>query len=197
MIVLFNSMLKNHCALLFIILFTAVSARANADANTQPDASSSPLAESTDASWSILPMLRIGAFEDYPKVGLSADALYHLHARFRLGGRLTFYFPRQFGNVVRNAGLLSILIQGILIDTRFVDWTMELAPGFGFFHDDYLKVYNDVSRLAPGFTLSTGVEVSVTRRIHPWAALGASLYFPDDISDSQWMELLVGIRLLF
>lgn len=159
--------------------------------------STAPASQEESGHWSLAGTLHIGPFEDFPLAGLSMDGLYHFGRRLRLGGRATYYFPRTHGNVQRNALTVEGLLQTVLVDSRHVDWYFGVGLGFGVFHDDYLRVYDDVTRLAPGISLETGIEVRATQRIRPFLGVAALAYFSDDLTDSQWLELTTGVRLVF
>lgn len=183
---------KAYGAMTFLIvsLFTCLSKNARS-------AEIDPVSLANGQHKSLAATAHIGPFENFPKGGVSVDGLYHLHERIRLGGKLTWFFPKAYGNVQRNAGTIELMIQGLLLDYRYVDWTLSFGLGVGLFHDDYQRVYDDVTRLAPGFTLRTGAEVRITNMIHPFVEYGASLYFANNITDTQWMEITLGLRLIF
>lgn len=176
-----------HALYFACLLATAAAARA------EPAA---PEPREENGHWSLGATLHLGPFEDFPRAGLSADGLYHLGRRLRLGGRATYYLPRSYGNVRRNALAAEGLLQTLLVDSRHVDWYFGFGLGAGVFHDDYLRVYDDVTRMVPGISLETGVEVRATQCIRPFVGLAARAYFSDDLTDSQWLELTAGVRLV-
>jgi hypothetical protein len=156
-----------------------------------------PDARLESGRWSLGATLHLGPLEDFPRAGLSVDGLYHFGPRLRLGGRWTYYMPRTYGNVQRNALVVEGLLQTLLIDSQLVDWYFGFGLGVGAFHDDYLRVYEDVTRLVPGTSLESGIEVRATQGIRPFLGGAFRAFFSGDLTDSQWLELTTGVRFVF
>ena len=153
--------------------------------------------QNENGRWSLAATAHIGPFENYPNGGISVDALYHFGERLRLGGRILYYAPKTYGNVRRESFLADVLLQVLIVNTRWVDWTFDVGVGLGYFHDDYQRVYDDVSRLAPGLALGTGIEIRATSWMRPFLGFRTVAYFTENITDSQWLELTVGLRFVF
>jgi hypothetical protein len=126
-------------------------------------------------TWSASVAGTIGPLEDFPRGGISLSGLYHFNDRIRLGGRGVYYIPRSYGNVTRHAFLLEVRLETMLLNTRFINWYLGLDIGFGFFHDDLKKVYDDVTAPSAGLTVDTGIEINITPSIRPFLGLITSI----------------------
>jgi hypothetical protein len=162
-----------------------------------PQAAAETETTTEEGHWSLGATLFAGPFEEFPQGGLALDGLLHVSPRLRLGARGTFYAPRTYANVHRNALTWEGLFQGTLLDSKYVDWYGAVGLGVGVFHDDYIRVYEDVTRYVPGISVATGAEWQATHHVRPFVGLGARAYFTDAVTDSQWLELSGGVRVVF
>lgn len=176
-----------------IVLFAAPDAVAQEPVAS--DLSESTASRSTER-WSSSVQLHVAPFENYPNWGGSIDT--HLRwRRFRFGMEMVVFAPRQYGNVSRFVALVQPSAQFFLIDTSVVDWTAGAAMGLGLFHDNYVEIYDDITRFAPGFSLNTEVEWQASSRFHPTAGFRAMSYFAGDVADDKWLEFTLGLRILW
>lgn len=170
----------------FSFVLLSLAAEARADEPVSPD-------PSPPEDWLVSTAMHFGPLEAFPRFGVSAAA----HARwrrFRFGGRVVFYPHSTHGNVTRHLWLFEPQAQVFAVDGEYVGWTFDLGVGAGLFRDDYSRVYPDVSRVAPGFSLGTQLEVRATSLLRPYLGARALSYFAPDIVDDKWLELTVGLR---
>lgn len=146
--------------------------------------------------WAMAAAASFGPLEPFPRFGVALEGHYRW-SRWRFGGALTFYPASTSGNVARSAWRLEPTAQLLALESDYVDWSFAFGLGVAWFHDDYLAVYPDVSRVAPGFTLGTAIEVRATELLRPFVGLRVVSYFAEDVADDKWLELSVGARLAF
>ncbi len=138
----------------------------------------------------------VGPLEPSPRFGLSLSAHYRWRW-LRIGGAVAHYPGATQGNVARSVTLIEPHAQFFAIDSRWVDWSFDLGVGVGLFRDDYVQVYDDVSRVAPGFSLGTSLEFRATRLLRPFVGVQAHAYFTPDVADDKWVDLAAGLRFSF
>ncbi|MGH1348158.1 MAG: hypothetical protein ACRBN8_41770 [Nannocystales bacterium] len=150
----------------------------------------------TTERWTVGGGVAVGPLEPFPRLGLSLVAHYRWRW-LRIGAHLAHYPGATQGNVTRSATLIEPHAQFFVIDSRWVDWSFDVGIGLAVFHDDYLQVYDDVSRLAPGFSLGTSLEIRASRVLRPYVGVQTHSYFTPDIADDKWVEITAGLRLSF
>jgi len=148
-----------------------------------------------DGGWSVGVTGHVAPLEDYPRGGLSLDAAHRLRPRLRFGPRLTYYVPRSYGNVRRQVVVLDAALRVDALSGPRASWVFDLSLGLGVFHDDYVRVYDDVSRIAVGFSVGTALEVHTGTRLRPFVGVRLAAFFADDVVDDQWLEAVVGLRI--
>ena len=146
--------------------------------------------------WSFAAGMAVGPLEPFPRFGMSLAAHYRWRW-LRIGGVVGHYPGATRGNVTRSATFVAAQSQFFVIDSRWVDWSFDLGIGVASFRDDYLQVYDDVSRVAPGFSLGSTVEVRASRLLRPFVGVQTHAYFGKDIADDKWLELTTGLRFSF
>jgi hypothetical protein len=74
-----------------------------------------------------------------------------------------------------------------------VRWYIEAAFGIGRFHDDFTRS-QDLTRIVPGVSLATGIEVRISEHVRPFVGLGGVTYVSTELTDGQWVEGALGLR---
>jgi hypothetical protein len=142
--------------------------------------------------------LRLGGLEEYPIVGLAAGA-HRRVGRFRLGGSLNAYAPKDVGAARRSTYTADLEALLLLVESRRVNLTLDLGLGLAVFHDGFepRSYFDDETQVAPGALLGLGLEIAMTERWLVVANLRGRYYAADRVSDHEWLELGVGVRWRF
>jgi hypothetical protein len=146
--------------------------------------------------WSTEAALRIAPLEGYPVVGLSLDGLYRL-GRWRIGGGLTTYAPRDLGDATRFALSLELVTQLAVVEARRARFLIGVNVGVALFRDDFVSqsYFQDELALAPGLGLTTSLEIDATETVSVVVDIRGLWFFARDVTDHEWLELGVGVRL--
>lgn len=147
--------------------------------------------------WSLGAAAHFGPLEPFPHGGISVDLLHALDESVWVGGRLQLLVPDTQGNVTRNGLAADLHLRWSLWSPGPFDLQLDGGLGVGILHDDYLRVYDDVTRIAPGLSLGLGLEARLSPALRPYAAARLLAFFADGISDTQWLEFSVGVRWVF
>lgn len=140
--------------------------------------------------------LRIAPLEGYPVVGLSLDATYRL-GRARIGGGLSAYAPRDLGDARRFAMSFELVTQFVVAEGARARFLLGVDVGIALFSDDFVAQshFDDTLLLAPGLGFTSALEIDATERLSVVIDLRGLWYFARAITDHEWLELGVGLRM--
>jgi hypothetical protein len=157
---------------------------------------SSPVVAEEDGPWTLGGGLHLAPLESYPHFGIGVEGSHALGRRARLGAELVAYLPHSYGDVTRSAFAANAIAHYALVSGARLRWYLLGGVGAGLLRDAYAarSVYPDVTAIAPGVLVGTGLELRFVQHFSLFLEPRAISYRSEKAADDEWLEAKLGLR---